>query len=321
MNALPELPLIVILGPTASGKSTLGVWLAEQLNGEVVACDSTQLYRGFDIGTAKPTVEERRGIAHHLIDVLDGTREATAGGYRERAISVLKDLRVRGKVPVFTVGTGLYLRVLLEGLADVPQRSDELRKRLRASAVEHRPGRLHRVLQRLDPESAEKIAAADEQKLIRAIEVCLLTKRPLSEVHRSGRRALEGWSPVKIGLMPDREELYGRIHARTESMLERGWLDEVRGLLERGVTEDAKAFDFIGYRELRSVLKGEMKLEDATTAIQQATRRYAKRQITWFRREPGVEWLAGFGDESRIQGVALKRISAAIPAKNGRTAG
>jgi tRNA dimethylallyltransferase len=306
MNALIELPLLVIVGPTASGKSTLGVWLAERLGGEVVACDSTQLHRGFDIGTAKPTAEERRGVPHHLLDVLDGKDESTAGGYRERAIEVLSDLRARKKLPILTVGTGLYLRALVEGLADVPQRSEELRERLWAGAEEHGPGYLHHMLRRLDGESAEKIAPADEQKLIRAIEVCLLTKKPLSEVHRSGRKALEGWRAVKIGMMPAREALYERVHARAEAMLARGWLEEVRGLMESGVPASAKAFDFIGYRELRRVVRGEMRLEEARAAIQQTTRRYAKRQMTWFRREAGVHWLAGFGDEPKIQKEALE---------------
>src|SRR5580698_1956012 len=207
-------PLVVILGPTASGKSTLGVWLAERIGGEIVACDSTQLYRGFDIGTAKPSVAERRGVPHHLIDVLSPAEPATAGGYREAALRVLEDLRRRGGIPILTVGTGLYLRALLEGLADVPQRSEELRIRLRASAGENAPGHLHRLLARLDPEAAEKIAAADEQKLIRAIEVCVLTRRPVSEVHRTGRTRLAGWRALKIGLMPPREALYERIHAR-----------------------------------------------------------------------------------------------------------
>jgi len=308
MNVRVELPLVAIVGPTASGKSTLAVWLAERLNGEVVACDSTQLYRGFDIGTAKPSLAERRGVPHHLIDVLDGSEEATAGGYRERAIAVLENLRARKKLPVFTVGTGLYLRVLLEGLADVPQRSKELRERLRSSAAEHAPGHLHRILGRLDRASSEKIAVADEQKLIRAIEVCLLAKRPLSEVHRGGRQSLEGWHAVKIGLAREREALYRRIHARTEAMLAHGWLDEVRELLRSGVAENAKGFDFIGYRELRNVLRGEMRLEDARAAIEQATRRYAKRQMTWFRREAAVEWLQGFGDEEQIQAEALEKL-------------
>jgi tRNA dimethylallyltransferase len=308
MNVLLELPLVVIVGPTASGKSTLAVWLARQLDGEVLACDSTQLYRGFDIGTAKPRVEEKSGVPHHLIDVLDGSEETTAGAYRERAIAVLSDLRGRNKLPILTAGTGLYLRALLEGFADVPERSEELREGLRASAAEHRPGHLHRMLHKLDPVSAEKIAAADEQKLIRAIEVCLLAKQPLSRLHRTGRTPLEGWRAIKIGLNPTRERLYQRIHARTDAMLQRGWLDEVRGLAQSAVPESAKPFQFIGYRELRKVLTGEMKLEDARGRIQQATRRYAKRQLTWFRREPNVQWLGGFGDEAEVQRAALKKI-------------
>lgn len=309
MNPSSDLPLLVILGPTASGKSALAVWLAQRLSGEVVACDSTQLYRGFDIGTAKPTVEERRGVAHHLLDVLDGTQESTAGGYRERAIEVLNDLRQRNTLPIFTVGTGLYLRALLEGLADVPQRSEDLRERLRAGAQERSPGHLHRILQRLDKESAQKIAPADEQKLIRAIEVCLLTKKPLSKVHRSGRDPLQGWRAIKIGLMPPRQALYQRVHERTNAMLQHGWLEEVRSLQQSGVPENAKALHFIGYRELRSVLRRELTLDNARAAIQQATRRYAKRQITWFRREGGVHWLAGFGDQPEIQAQAFQFVN------------
>lgn len=305
MSEPRELPLVVIVGPTASGKSKLAVWLALQLGGEVIACDSTQMYRGFDIGTAKPNIEERQGVPHHLMDLLDPSEAATAGEFRERAIAVLEDLRRRQRLPIFTVGTGLYLRALLGGLADVPQRSESLRERLRASAAEHVPGHLHRILRRLDPVSAGKIAAADAQKLIRAIEVCLLAKRPLSEVHRSGRTPLQGWRAVKIGLQPEREALYERVRARTEGMLASGWVEEVRGLAASGLPEEAKPFDFIGYRELRAVLRGEMKLDEALAAIQQATRRYAKRQMTWFRREAGVRWLSGFGDDPEIQKQAL----------------
>jgi tRNA dimethylallyltransferase len=301
---IAELPLIAVVGPTASGKSALGVWLAEQFGGEVLACDSTQLYRGFDIGTAKPGLAERRGIPHHLIDSLTPSEAATAGGYRERALIVLEDLRRRGRLPILTVGTGLYLRALLDGLAEVPQRSEELRVRLRASAEEHGPGYLHRLLRRLDPETAGKIAVPDEQKLIRAIEVCVLARRPVSEVHRMGRTPLEGWCALKIGLTPPREALYKRIHMRTDSMLAQGWMEEVRGLMESGLPENAKPFDFIGYRELREVLRGKKKLEETRAAIQQATRQYAKRQLTWFRKDPGVHWLAGFGDDSQVQDQA-----------------
>lgn len=297
----PQPFLVVIVGSTASGKSALGVWLAEQFGGEVVACDSTQLYRGFDVGTAKPRVIERRGITHHLIDVLGPNETATAGGYRERALAVLQDLRQRGRLPILTVGTGLYLRSLLEGLAEIPQRSEELRQRLRAAAKEHPAGYLHDVLVRLDPHSAQKIAPADEQKLIRAIEVCLLARKPISEIHRAGRKPLEGWRVIKIGLTPAREELYERIHARTASMMEHGWVQEVQDLLKSGLNEDAKPFDFIGYRELRGVIRNELSLQQARKAIQQATRRYAKRQLTWFRKEEGVQWFAGFGDDREIQ--------------------
>jgi tRNA dimethylallyltransferase len=300
-----ELPLIALVGPTASGKSALGVWLAEQFGGDVLACDSTQLYRGFDIGTAKPGLTERRGVPHHLIDVLMPVEDATAGGYRQMALAVLDDLRTRGRLPVLTVGTGLYLRVLLEGLADVPQRSEELRERLRASAGEHAPGYLHRLLKRLDPETSRKIAAADEQKLIRAIEVCVLARRSVSEVHRTGRTPLAGWRALKIGLLSPREALYERIHARTDAMLEHRWMEEVRGLMASGLPENAKPFDFIGYRELREVLRGEKKLEEARAAIQQATRRYSKRQLTWFRKDPGVRWFAGFGDDPQLQREAF----------------
>jgi len=302
------LPLVAIVGPTASGKSALGVKLAEQFGGEVVACDSTQLYRGFDIGTAKPTSAERRGIPHHLIDVLGPRDDATAGGYRQLALQVLEELRRRKRVPVFTVGTGLYLRALLEGLADVPKRSEELRERLCASMEEHSPGHLHRLLKRLDPEAARKIAPTDEQKLIRAVEVCILARKPISEVHTGGRVPLEGWRVLKIGLMPPREKLNERIHARTDAMLERGWMREVQALRESGPSEDSKPFDFIGYRELHAVLRGEVALERARGAIQQATRRYAKRQLTWFRKEPGVRWFSGFGDDLAVQAAILEWI-------------
>ena len=189
-------------------------------------------------------------------------------------------LRSRARLPVFTVGTGLYLRALLEGLADIPQRSEELRERLRHSAQEHAAGHLHRILSRLDGDAARKISAADEQKLIRAIEVCLIAKKPLTELHQSGRVPLEGWRVLKIGLAPERDALYARIHARTETMLANAWLEEVRSLLDAGLPENAKPFDFIGYRELRAVLQGRLRMDEARAAIQQATRRYAKRQLT-----------------------------------------
>jgi tRNA dimethylallyltransferase len=310
-DAKTLLPLVAVVGPTASGKSALGVWLAERLSGEVVACDSTQLYRGFDIGTVKPSAYERRGIVHHLIDVLGPKEEATAGGYRQLALTVLHDLRTRRKLPIFTVGTGLYLRALLEGLAEVPQRSEELRARLRATAEDHPSGHLHKLLKRLDPETASKIAPADEQKIIRAVEVCLLARKPISELHREARVPLEGWRALKIGLNPPREKLVERIHSRTDAMLEGGWLEEVKSLLASGTSEAAKPFDFIGYRELREVLQRKISLAEARETIQQTTRRYAKRQLTWFRREQGVRWFSGFGDEAAVQAEAMNWLRSA----------
>jgi tRNA dimethylallyltransferase len=298
---LESLPLIVVVGPTASGKSALAVALARALQAEIIACDSTQLYRGVNIGTAKPTAEERQGVVHHLIDVLDASEAATAGGYRELALPVLEDMRKRGRLPILVVGTGLYMRALLEGLADLPLRSQELRERLRASS--RKPGGmyLHRVLQRMDAKAAARIAPTDEQKLIRAIEVCILTRKPISEVHRAGRKPLEGWRTVQAGLMPSREMLYERIDARSEAMIESGWLAEVRGLLDAGIAENAKIFDFIGYREMLAVVRGELTTEKARAAIQVATRHYAKRQMTWFRRDKSIRWFAGPGDDAGVQ--------------------
>jgi tRNA dimethylallyltransferase len=302
-------PLVAIVGPTASGKSSLGIWLARRFGGEVVACDSTQVYRGFDIGTAKPPAEEREDVPHHLLDLVDPTFPFTAGEYRVRAISVLEDLRQRSRLPVLTVGTGLYLRALLEGLADAPARSEELRARLEAGADAHSLQYLHRVLRRLDPEAAMRIGSRDRPKMIRAIEVCLLTGRPLTEVHQAGRARLEGYTPIKIGLQPPRAELYDRIEQRVHTMLERGWLEEVAGLVHSGISLDAKPFDFIGYSELRAHLEGTVTLAAATKAISQATRRYAKRQLTWFRKEPLVHWLPGFGDDSSIAAHAEQLVT------------
>lgn len=295
-----SLPLVAIVGPTASGKSSLAVSLARKWNGEVVSCDSTQVYRGFDVGTAKPTVEERGGVPHHLLDLVEPSFPFTAGEYRARALAVLQDLRERGKLPILTVGTGLYLRALLEGLADAPARSEELRARLEAGADARSLQYLHRVLRRLDPEAAVRIGSRDRPKMIRAIEVCLLTGRPLTEVHKSGRTPLEGYHPIKIGLQPPRPALYQRIERRSQTMLDRGWLDEVTRLIHNGVPQDSKPFDFIGYSELRAYLEGTVTLAAAKKAIAQSTRRYAKRQVTWFRREPLVHWLAGFGDDPAI---------------------
>jgi tRNA dimethylallyltransferase len=308
-NGRESLPLVAIVGPTASGKSSLAVALARKSGGEVLACDSTQVYRGFDIGTAKPSLEERGGVSHHLLDLVDPTFPFTAGEYRARAIAALDDLRERKQLPILTVGTGLYLRALLEGLADAPGRSEQLRARLEAGADAHSLQYLHRVLRRLDPEAALRIGSRDRPKMIRAIEVCLLTGRPISEVHRMGRTPLEGYRPIKIGLQPARAALYERIERRVHTMIERGWLDEVAGLVRSDVPQNSKPFDFIGYSELQAHLEGTVTLAAATKAIAQSTRRYAKRQLTWFRKEPNVHWLPGFGDDPAIVAAAEKLIA------------
>jgi tRNA dimethylallyltransferase len=303
MSALPR--LVVVLGPTASGKSALGIRLTVKLGGEILVCDSTQVYRHFDIGTAKVPAAERRGIAHHLVDLIEPAEIFTAGDYRRRALEALDDLRGRKVLPVLTAGTGLYLRALLEGLAEAPQRSEEIRARLRQRAEQRGPEHLHRVLARLDPESAARISSSDTQKIIRAIELRLLTGKPMGEIHRSGRDALQGYEIIKIGLLPPRAALYARIHARTEAMLAAGWLEEVRALVASGVPADAKPFQFIGYAQLREHLAGHISEKNAVQQIQQATRRFAKRQLTWFRKEAGVHWLAGFGDAPEIFAAAL----------------
>jgi tRNA dimethylallyltransferase len=303
-----SLPLVAIVGPTASGKSALGIRLAERLGGEVLVCDSTQVYRGFDIGTAKVPAEERRGIPHHLTDLVDPDEVFHAGEYRRRATAVLDDLARRGRLPILTVGTGLYLRALLEGLCEAPARSEELRQRLRRRAEISGSGYLQRLLERLDPAAARRIGARDTPKMIRAIEVRLLSGRPLSSLQRAGQRGLEGYRQIKIGLMPPRDALYERIGRRVDAMLAAGWLDEVRRLVEAGVARDAKPFQFIGYAELREALAGAIPIEEATERIRQATRRYAKRQITWFRREAGVRWLEGFGDDPAIARAAFEAL-------------
>jgi tRNA dimethylallyltransferase len=303
MSDLPR--LIVILGPTASGKSALGVKLAERLGGEVLVCDSTQAYRHFDIGTAKVSPAEQRGIPHHLVDLVEPQEVFTAGEYRRRALEVLADLRRRDKVPILTAGTGLYLRALLEGLSDAPERSEELRDRLRKKVELHGPAYLHRLLTRMDREAAARIAPRDTQKIIRAIEIRALAKKSVGDVHRGGRTRLEGYAVIKIGLQPDRAALYAKIDARVEAMLRAGWMEEVRSLISQGVPADAKAFQFIGYSELRSCTEAGRGAEEASEQIKQSTRQFAKRQITWFRKETEVRWLAGFGDDPDILTAVL----------------
>ncbi len=311
MSALA--PLVVIIGPTASGKSSLAIWLAERLNGEVLVCDSTQVYKYFDIGTAKVPLSEQSGIAHHLVDLCEPEQIFTAGEYRRRALQVLDEVTQRKKLPILTAGTGLYLRALLEGLSDAPERSEELRARLREKAGRRGPEHLHRILTRLDPGSASRIGPRDTQKVIRAIEMRILAKKSVDEIHVEGRRSLEGYAVRKIGLSPPRDALYATIEKRTESMIRDGWLDEINRLTSKGIATDAKPFQFIGYPELRAHLKGQLTMESAVQKIQQATRQFAKRQLTWFRKEPAVHWLAGFGDDPKIAAAALEFLKSSHP--------
>jgi len=333
MKAAAHARLIVILGPTASGKSALAIELAKRLNGEILVCDSTQVYRHFDIGTAKVAPSVQQNIAHHLVDLVEPDEIFTAGDYRRHALLALDDLRRRSKLPILAAGTGLYLRALLEGLADAPTRSEELRNRLRLSAKQHGATHLHKILARLDPASAARIAPRDTQKIIRAIEMRILAKKPVAEIFSAGRpdspdddrrkvrsNALEGYAITKIGLAPPRPALYARIDARVNEMLAAGWLDEVRTLVSSGVRDkarenvriapDAKPFQFIGYSDLRAHLEGRIPLAAAIANIQQSTRRFAKRQLTWFRREPDVHWLNAFGDADETLAAALDLIAA-----------
>ena len=311
--------LVVILGPTASGKSALGIRLAQKLGGEIVVCDSTQVYRRFDIGTAKVSASERRGTPHWMMDIVEPADVFTAGDYRHRAEEVLRDIHARSRVPIVTAGTGLYLRALLEGLADAPARSEELRARLRHSAKRSGAEHLHGMLRRLDPETAARIGERDTQKIIRALEMRFLAKKPVGEIHAQGRAPLEGFAPVKIGLHPPRAALYARIERRVHEMFDTGWSAEVRGLLRSGVPPEAKPFTFIGYREILARYSGEsksgsadmeldpaeLKLEETILEIQKATRQFAKRQLTWFRKEPNVHWLETFGDDPTAETQAL----------------
>ena len=304
MNDLAR--LVVILGPTASGKSQLGIRLAERLHGEILLCDSTQVYRHFDIGTGKVPLAEQRGVPHHLVDLVEPEEVFTAGQYRQRALDVLADLRRRAKLPIITAGTGLYLRALLEGLSDAPVRSEELRQRLRERAKRRGAESLHQLLARLDPETARRIAPRDTQKVVRAIEMRVLAGKPVGEIHRSGRRPLQNYDVLKIGLLPPRDQLYSRIDARVEAMMATGWAREVRGLIRKKVPTDAKPFQFIGYSELRRRIEDGRDPAGGISTIQQATRQFAKRQITWFRKEPGVHWLTGFGEDADISSTALE---------------
>jgi tRNA dimethylallyltransferase len=300
-----EAPLVVLLlGPTGSGKTALSLELGERFGGEIVSCDSVAVYRGMDVGTAKPTKEERARLPHHLIDVVNPNQPFTAGEYSRQARTALREIAGRSHLPIVTGGTGLYLRALTDGLFAGPERHEELRARLQRSRERHGEAWLHRILGRLDPASAARIHANDAAKLIRAIEVCLAARKPLSQV--MARDPLTGFRLLRIGLNPPRPALYGRLNRRAEAIFASGLIEETRTLLER--YGPVKALDSLGYRQAMSVLRGNESLSQAVTEAQQGHRNYAKRQLTWFRREPDAHWIASFGDEPETLRAAAELV-------------
>jgi tRNA dimethylallyltransferase len=309
MTPAPAL-LVAVVGPTGAGKSDLAVRLALEFGGEIVNCDSLQVFRYFDIGTAKPSAEERERVPHHLFDICGPDEVFTAGEYARVARLALREIAARGALPLVAGGTGLYLRALFEGLFPGPRRDEQLRARLlRAEA--RRKGRLHALLARFDPASAAKIQPADVQKLVRACEVLLLARRPLAALFAE-RDRLEGYRTLKLGIDPPREELYRTLNARCARMFEAGLVDEVRRVLSLGYPETVKPLEAHGYRQALQLIKGELDLPQAIESAQRNTRRYAKRQWTWFRHDPEVTWLRGFGQHEAVQLGAVELVRRAL---------
>jgi tRNA dimethylallyltransferase len=296
---------VLILGPTGSGKTALSLALARRFNGEVVSCDSVAVYRGMELGTAKPSPEERALVPHHLIDVANPDEPFTAGVYMRRARAALDEIGARGRLPIVTGGTGLYLRALTDGLFAGPERQTDLRSRLQSSLQKRGKEWLHKILARLDPESAARIHANDTPKLIRAIEVCLAARKPMSEV--LVRDPLTGFRLLRIGLNPPRAALYDRLNQRCSEMFAAGLIEETRALLAR--YGPVKALDSLGYRQALQVIRGEITGPEAVSAAQQGHRNYAKRQLTWFRREPGVHWIEAFGDDAETKHAAAELVA------------
>jgi tRNA dimethylallyltransferase len=300
LTVFPDPLLVVVLGPTASGKTALSLALTERFHGEVVNCDSVALYRDFEIGTAKPTASQRARAPHHLLDIADPTDFITAGQYARVARETLAEIKSRNKLPIVVGGTGLYLRALLEGLFPGPQRSEELRERLRDRA-ERKGGQYpHEILCHLDSDAAAKIHFNDIPKLIRAIEVCLTSRQKMTEMWKRGRDPLTGFRVLRLGLNPNRDALYARINQRAQHMFDAGLVEETKCLLEK-YGDAARPLSTLGYKQAVQLLRGEIDSKTAVQGAQQAHRNYAKRQMTWFRREPDVMWLEGFGDDPAIQ--------------------
>jgi tRNA dimethylallyltransferase len=296
-------PVLAVLGPTASGKTSLGLALAERYDGEVINCDSTAVYRGFDIGTDKLPIEARRGIAHHLIDIADPTEVYTAAQFARDAARVIREIHGRGRLPILIGGTGFYYRALTRGLFPGPGADEALRARL--NRVAHRRGveRLHRMLQRADPESAARIMARDQKRLVRALEVYLATGRPLTEHFGETASLIADCDVIAIALRLPAEMTAERVARRVDEQFARGIVDEVRGLLASGVPPEARPFGGLVYRQVMELLRG-LRDEAATRAlITQENRRYARRQLIWFRKEPNLVWFDGPGErrETRIR--------------------
>jgi len=286
-------PLLVIVGPTGAGKSTLALHVCEEFSGEIVNCDSLQLYRGFHIGTAKTPDSERRGIPHHLLDVLDPSGGYSAGEYARVARNAIGEISGRGRLPVVVGGTGFYLQALLDGLPVLPESDKATRERL-MRREQNKPGGMRRLLTRLDPASARRIHPSDTQRLMRAVEIRILSGQlspPAVETE-----PLSGYRVLKVGLDPDRALLYKLLDARTHQMFEKGLVHEIETLLQHGCTGDEKPFESLGYRQALAFIRGEISLDRAIYLTQLETRHYAKRQWTWFRRDPEIEWLSGFGN-------------------------
>ena len=298
-----------VVGPTASGKSDLGIALALALDGEVVNLDSVQVYRGIEIATAKVPLEERCGIRHHLIDVIEPTVNFTAGDWARAATETIRAIESRGRTAILVGGTGFYLRALVEGLFDAPPVAPEIRERLTERLARRGPERLHRLLARLDPESAARLAPRDYSRVVRALELRVATGRPASQLHAQLPRrspAPDIAARVRvIALAPPREALYERINARADAMFAAGLVDEVRGLLAAGLPPDAKALGAHGYRRVVEYLLGQRSLESAVEQTKLDTRHYAKRQMTWWRGTPGVFWIEEFGTSERALQEAL----------------
>lgn len=299
--------LVVLLGATASGKTSLAVHLAERFHGEIVSCDSVAVYREMEIGTAKPSAEERARIPHHLLDVVSPNQSYTAGDYSRDARIALAGIVQRHHLPIVAGGTGLYLRALLQGLFPGPQRSESLRTRLRTLEKNKGGEYLARILRRLDPISAARIHANDIPKIIRAIEVTLSARLPMSAAWEAGRNPLQGFRILQLGLDPPRPALYARINQRAANMFTRGLVEETENLIAR-FGPGCRPFTSLGYKQATMLLRNECSLTDAIAATQQGHRNYAKRQATWFRREQNVQWLTGFGDEQAIAAQAIAYI-------------